>query len=179
MKISEIIVVEGKNDIEAIKRAVDADCIATSGSGLSKEKIEFLKELSKQRKIIVLMDPDGPGEKIRAIISEHIPDAKHAFIKKSDAIYKGDVGIENASVEVIRESLRNLLTPISIDGKLTVDDLIDYKLVFFDNSSQLRAALGSELKIGFCNGKTLLKRLNMLQITKNDLGSIMEGLNGK
>ena len=35
MMIKEIIVVEGKSDISAVKRAVDAQVIATSGMGLN------------------------------------------------------------------------------------------------------------------------------------------------
>ena len=39
-KIKEIIVVEGKDDTVAIKRAVNADTIETTGSGLHKRHVE-------------------------------------------------------------------------------------------------------------------------------------------
>ena len=86
MKISEIIVVEGKNDVAAVKRAVNADCVSVSGLGINKKMIKFLKELDKKRGIIVLMDPDSPGEKIRSIISEQIPGSKHAFIDRKSVV---------------------------------------------------------------------------------------------
>ena len=38
------------------------------------------------RGVIVLTDPDFPGEKIRKIITEHVPDCKHAFIDKKSAL---------------------------------------------------------------------------------------------
>lgn len=176
MKISEVIVVEGKNDIAAVSRAVDAFCVSTSGSGISKEKIAFLKELSKTRGLIILMDPDGPGDKIRAIISEQIPTAKHAFIKKQDALINGDVGIENASVTAIQESLKNLISPSDQKDQILMEDLVKFKLVSYKDSSKLRDKLSNRLNLGKCNGKTLLKRLNMLEISREKLKMIMEDL---
>ena len=43
MKIKEIIVVEGKDDTVAIKRAVDADTIETNGSAIGDHVIEQVK----------------------------------------------------------------------------------------------------------------------------------------
>ena len=177
MKISEVIVVEGKNDVARVSRAVDAFVVSVSGQGITKDKLKFLKELHRTRGIIVLMDPDTPGEKIRAIITEQIPSAKHAFIDKNKALLDGDVGIENASVESIRESLNKLITPHNEINHLTVDDLIKYNLVSVKDSATLRDKLSTYLNLGKCNGKTLLKRLKMLNITKKELETIMEKIN--
>lgn len=177
MKISEVIVVEGKNDVARVRLAVDAFVVSVSGQGITKNKIKFLKELNKTRGIIVLMDPDSPGEKIRAIIAEQIPTAKHAFITKRKALLDGDIGIENASIESIKESLKTLITPHDEVNHLMVDDLIKYKLVSTKDSTILRDKLSTCLNLGKCNGKTLLKRLNMLNITKEELKTIMEKIN--
>lgn len=174
MKISEVIVVEGKNDIMAVKRAVNADVISTSGSGISKNLIEMLKKLNVERGIIVLMDPDGPGEKIRAIISEQIPTAKHAFIVKSKARVENDIGIEHADKEAIVESLKNLINFQEFNSDLIYQDLINYKLANFENSKENREELCEFLNITYCNAKTLLKRLKMLNINKEKLALIME-----
>ena len=48
MKIKEIIVVEGRDDTVAIKRAVDADTIETNGSAVNEETIEKVKLAQKQ-----------------------------------------------------------------------------------------------------------------------------------
>ena len=74
MKIREIIVVEGKDDTKAIKRAIDADTIETNGSAINKETIEAIKHAAEKRGVIIFTDPDFPGEKIRKIISEHVPE---------------------------------------------------------------------------------------------------------
>ena len=49
MKIKEIIVVEGKDDTVAIKRAVDADTIETNGSAIGDHVIEQVKLAQKGR----------------------------------------------------------------------------------------------------------------------------------
>ena len=65
MKIKEIIVVEGKDDTTAIKRAVNADTIETNGSAVNDETIEKIKLAQTTRGVIIFTDPDFPGEKIR------------------------------------------------------------------------------------------------------------------
>ena len=66
--IKETIVVEGKNDAAAVKRAVDADVIITSGFGISSETLRLIKLAQYKNGVIVLTDPDFIGEKIRKII---------------------------------------------------------------------------------------------------------------
>ena len=72
-KIKEIIVVEGKDDIAAVKQAVDAHVIAVHGySSFKKKTIEKLKQISLTNDIIILTDPDFAGKKIRNLIKVHI-----------------------------------------------------------------------------------------------------------
>ena len=64
-KIKEVIVVEGKNDTNHLKEFFDVDTIETSGLGLNKETIELINNINSKRGVILLLDPDTPGEKIR------------------------------------------------------------------------------------------------------------------
>ena len=82
MKIKEIIVVEGKDDTVAIKRAVEADTIETNGSAIDQKIIEQIKLAAEVRGVIIFTDPDFPGEKIRKKIIEKVPNCKHAFLPK-------------------------------------------------------------------------------------------------
>ena len=86
MKIKEIIVVEGKSDTIAIKRAVDADTIETNGSEISDSTLEQIQLAQERRGVIVFTDPDYPGERIRRIIRDHVPGCRHAFLPKAEAI---------------------------------------------------------------------------------------------
>jgi len=174
MKIKEIIVVEGRDDTTAIKRAVDADTIETNGSALSLETIEKIKLAQKTRGVIVFTDPDFPGQKIRQEITNHVPECKHAFIPKEDALHKRGkgVGVEHANPETIRKALSHAL-PMSqeIVEEITQEDLILAGLIGGPGSKERREKLGKLLKIGYTNGKQLHKRLMMFNISKEDFSN--------
>ena len=87
--IKEVLVVEGKMDVVAIDKAVEADCIITEGFNLKKQALKNIEEAYKKRGIIILTDPDPAGERIRRFLSKKFPEAKHAFVPKEDvAAYK-------------------------------------------------------------------------------------------
>lgn len=64
-KIEEIIVVEGRDDTAAIKRAVDATTIETHGFGMSKEMWQVMENANATKGLIVFTDPDHGGRSIR------------------------------------------------------------------------------------------------------------------
>ena len=71
IKIKEIIVVEGRDDITAIKRVVDAHIIALNGfSALSKKTINKIVELSRNNYLIFFTDPDFAGKKNSRYVKE-------------------------------------------------------------------------------------------------------------
>ncbi|MBS4225029.1 ribonuclease M5 [Lederbergia citrea] len=171
MKIKEIIVVEGKDDTRAIQRAVNADTIETNGSAVSMETIEKIKLAQKVRGVIVLTDPDFPGEKIRKLIVEHVPDCKHAFIDKKHAIpaYGRGLGVEHAPPSVIQEALKDAQAMEAYAPEwISKDDLIDAGLIGGPKAKVRRMRIGELLKIGYTNGKQLHKRLMMFQISKEE-----------
>jgi ribonuclease M5 len=169
MKIKEVIVVEGKDDTVAIKRAVTADTIETNGSAINKQTLEMIKHAQQSRGVIILTDPDFPGQRIRSIISEHIPGCKHAFIRKEAALAKKGkgLGIEHASPQVIRDALENVKQEMDEEeSEISWDDLIAAGLTGGQNASDRRRRLGEILKIGYTNGKQLHKRLKMFKVSK-------------
>lgn len=171
MKIKEIIVVEGKDDTVAIKRAVDADTIETNGSAINKETLEKILHAQEVRGVIVLTDPDYPGRKIRNTISQHIPGCKHAFIPKEAAIHKRGkgVGVEHASPEIIREALSHAhFIEDDANEEITKEDLVTAGLIGGSGSKERREKLGRILKIGYTNGKQLHNSLMKFQISKVD-----------
>ncbi|SEI12547.1 RNAse M5 [Halobacillus karajensis] len=176
MKIKEVIVVEGKDDTARIKSAVDADTIETNGSAIDEAVIEQIKHAQNKRGVIIFTDPDYPGERIRHIVTQHVPDCKHAFLPKEKARAKHDkgIGIEHASISDIQEALSAIYELVDIhEGEITKQDLIDYGLIGGSQSSKRRERLGVVLNIGKTNGKQLLKRLNMFHITSKQLDRVM------
>jgi ribonuclease M5 len=78
--IKEVIVVEGRDDYIAVKRAVDAEIIITGGYALPKSAMTKIKLASERRGVIIFTDPDYMGERIRRIIAGKVKGCKHAFL---------------------------------------------------------------------------------------------------
>ena len=167
--IKEIIVVEGKDDTAAIKRAVEADTIETNGSAIGEDVLRRIKLANERRGIIIFTDPDHAGERIRKIVAQHAPGCKHAFLPQELTTHKGDIGIENASPESIRRALSELRTESEQKaGEVTWEDLMDARLIVDANASARRLEMGKLLGIGYANGKQFYKRCTSFQITKTE-----------
>lgn len=170
--IKEVIVVEGRDDIDAVQKAVNADIIATHGYGISKATIDRIENAYKMRGIIILTDPDHAGNKIRQRLTEMFPDALQAYISKSEAKDKTDtdIGVENASPDVIAKAIEAAgRTFTEQHSEFTEKDMMYYGLAAGEGSRELRDALGRKLGIGYANSKGFLKRLNNYGIKRSDL----------
>ena len=173
---NEVLVVEGKNDKAHILAIFpNLEVVTTNGSEISNETLDMLEELSKNNKIILFLDPDYPGERIRNKILERIPTCENVFIEKKKAIdyVKRKVGVEHASVEDIKEALENRISYRNDSGNLSTADLYSLGLLGSSDSTLKRVYLAQKLHIGSPNGKTLLKRLNFLKMTYERVREIL------
>jgi ribonuclease M5 len=168
-EVKEVIVVEGKDDISQVKRAVNAEIIATGGFSLPEGTIEQIKGAAKRKGIIILTDPDYPGDWIRREISKVVSGAKHAFIPKEDALKEGNVGVENASPKNIILALERarcqMQTPRTEFNK---GDLMKEGLLGVAGATERRDQLGKILGIGYGNAKQFLNRLNHYGVTREE-----------
>lgn len=176
-KIKEIIVVEGKSDIIAVKRAFEGnvDVVATHGLGLDEKLLNELVLLQEKRGLIILTDPDYAGKRISSIIREYVPNAKFASLTRKSATKNSNVGVENASDESIIEAI-NRARPSYTEVKdvFTQDDIIDNKLSGVPNSKERRIELCNNLGITYCNAKQLLVRLNSFGISREEFEKAIE-----
>ncbi|MBS3994517.1 MAG: ribonuclease M5 [Alkaliphilus sp.] len=175
--IKEVIVVEGRDDAIAIKRAVDAEIIITNGYRITEEMIRRIKFAQERKGVIVFTDPDHAGERIRKKIADRVKGCKHAFLPREEATKNGDVGIENASANNIRIALEKVRTEDLLQrNTFEKSDLLKNDLVGMDGSSDRRDRLGRLLGIGYANSKQFLIRLNNYGVTReefqNALGKI-------
>lgn len=171
--IQELIVVEGKNDAQAIRRALgDVDILWTEGYGLTHAKLLYIQEMASRRGVIVLTDPDSVGEQIRERIRRVVPEAKHVYLSKAEARAKDDqdIGVENAAPEDIRRAFERIYVdhPESEDPVFTMEDLIRTGLTGLVDSAQRRRDVGRILRIGDANAKQFLHRLNRFRISRRD-----------
>lgn len=180
IKIRETIVVEGKNDIQAVRRAVDAHFIMTSGFGINGPILEEIRTAKEKNGVIVLTDPDYMGERIREILNKKIPGLKHAYISRVEGTTKGDVGVENASPDAIRKALEFARAEDPTEWEeganfeLSVADIFSMGLTGRPGSDELRAKVAEILQIGACNVKQFIHRIKVYKIQEEQLRKALD-----
>lgn len=109
--------VEGRYDAHAVRQAVNAPVLETSGFHIFRdtELRTLLRRLGAERGVIVLTDSDGAGFLIRSHIKGLLPpeQLKHAYIpdirgkerRKSAASKEGLLGVEGMDADTIRQAL--------------------------------------------------------------------------
>lgn len=185
IKIQEVVVVEGKDDTANLRRFYDVDTYETRGSAITDEDLERIEKLNDLRGVIVFTDPDYNGERIRKIIMQAVPTAKHAFLNRGEAVPKSktkgrSLGVEHASFEDLQKALSNLFGSYEDENSFDISksDLIRFGLLMGADSRKRREYLGEELRIGYCNGKQLLKRLELFGVTLAELEDVMREVEG-
>lgn len=180
IKIQEVIVVEGKDDTANLKRFYEVDTYETRGSAIDKDDLERIERLHDLRGVIVFTDPDYNGERIRKIIMQAIPTVKHAFLQRDEATPKSktkgrSLGVEHASFEDLEKALSSVRGYYDDDNQfdITKSDLMRLGLLMGGDSRKRREYLGEHLRIGYCNGKQLLKRLELFGISLAEVEEVM------
>jgi len=174
----KVFVVEGKNDASRLYQILgDVKVVTTNGSEISHETVNLLKELDKTHDMILFLDPDFPGDKIRHQLEKELKHVAHAHILKKDAIShnRKKVGIEHADKEVIIEALSNIQYEQN-DQNSDIDMYFLYEvgLIGTSDSKKLREVLSRKMHLGHVNGKTLLNRLHMFGYQQKDIIEVLD-----
>ncbi|CAM3101427.1 ribonuclease M5 [Streptobacillus ratti] len=187
LKIEEIVVVEGRDDVTRLSQVIDATIVQLNGStGLSKEKISYINELSKRKDILLFTDPDFTGKKIREKINKNIEGKViNIYVSREEATRNGNVGVENINnkkiYDIFSEYLSNKL--VSNDNKekyvYNIDKLLENGLIGDKLSKLKREIIGDILKIGYYNSKGLLSMLNCMNISYADFENAVLMMNKK
>ncbi|MBO4862622.1 MAG: DUF4093 domain-containing protein [Firmicutes bacterium] len=184
MRLTETVVVEGRDDMSAVLAAVEANVIITHGYGITQQTLDTVRAAYERSGIVVFTDPDHAGRHIRERLAALFPDAKHAYLSERQARKNGDTGVENASPEDILKALLSAGCRAS-DGlseacaehgaeneeyrEVTMDDLAALGLAGQTGSAEKRASAGEALGIGNANAGAFLKRLRRLGIGLSEL----------
>lgn len=172
-RIKELIVVEGKHDKARLDKLFDCDVLITGGLSLTKQDIEIIKQAAEKQGVIIMTDPDFPGKKIRDRITAEVPNAKHVFIDKKDAIGKRNVGIEYVEDALIINAIENAVTFAEAKNSIEWSEYLQLGLI---NNKEKRDCLTAELRLGQCNNKKLFHYLNMLGYSYMDIKRTLENL---
>ena len=164
LKIREVIVVEGKYDLNALKQMIDGIVVTTDGFGIfhNSEKMELIRRMAEKRGVVILTDSDGAGFVIRNHLKSCLPkeQVKHAYIpdvygkekRKRIRSKEGKLGVEGMSTDVLWRSL--IAAGATIDGEavfgggtLSKADLFAIGLSGTPNSAENRAKLIRALEL--------------------------------
>jgi len=144
-KISQVIVVEGRDDTANLKRYFDVETYETRGSAINEQDIARIQRLHQRHGVIVFTDPDFNGERIRRMIMTAIP-----------------------TVQITEQFEHESQFDISRS------DLIRLGFLAGADSRKRREYLGEALRIGYSNGKQLLKRLELFGVTLVEVEEAMK-----
>lgn len=177
-KVEQVIIVEGIHDIAFLKTFLEADFIKTEGTSIPDSTLKLIDTYKKDnREFIILTDPDYPGTFIRNKLLEIIPEAKVGFISKEVAKTNKKVGIEHSSEKEIMKVLDKLITFKDFKENITYIDLVNLGLTGNSKSSEKRDTISNFYGLGKCNSKQFLKRINSINITKQELEQKLKEIN--
>ena len=153
-------VVEGKNDKLLLQSITSAPILITNGLGYSETFVNELVQLELKYNIHLVLDPDGPGEKIRRTLRNALSNPVDVYIPLKDARdnKKNKVGVEHVS----RETLENVIqqgSELNHQSMITSSQLLALGLHGTVGSKALRQRLCDKLNIGTANAKTLRFKL--------------------
>ena len=176
IKLSQVVVCEGRYDKIKLDSVIDARILTLEGFGIFNniEKRKLIVSLAERYGIIVVTDSDSAGGMLRAHINnitkgrgvEHvyIPPTAGKEKRKSAPSKEGLLGVEGMDIEVLRELFRRF----EDDGYLPKNEITRarfYEDGFSgkDDSKARREKLAEYLKLPRnMSSKALLSALNML-----------------
>ncbi|MCL1804586.1 MAG: ribonuclease M5 [Clostridiales bacterium] len=178
--IREVVVVEGKDDVAAVKRACKAQTLVTSGLGISREMLDEIRMAKERCGVIVLTDPDAPGAKIRHIIEGAVPGCKHAYLYRDRRDRSRGVGVEYASPAEILAALQAAKATLVAKRQelFTQADMLELGLSGGLGARAKRDRLARRLGLGQTNGKQFLRRLNAYGISRQEVFTAIREMTG-
>ena len=162
--ISNIIVVEGKNDEAYLSSFVDAVFVKTNGYEIPKEEIEFLNNKRIKKPIIVLTDSDEAGKAIRTRLNQVINEKINVEVNIIKCNKNNKHGVAECDKEEVIHTLKEYIDDKTLQETLKTSDIYELEI-----DKDKRESLCQKLKLGKCNNKTFIKRLNYLGFTKDEL----------
>lgn len=181
--VKELIIVEGINDQSIVKQTVKATVYAVGGWSVKKKEVtEFIKKAEKRNKgLLFFLDSDETGTKIENFLLRQLENPEKALSiilpEELSRAKKGKIGIEHAKPKDILSALQKgeatFLTHLP-ERSLFFHDMINLGIASGKGSNKKRKILGQSLGIPSANAKTFLELANFLDITKEELKTILD-----
>ncbi len=176
MKIKEAIIVEGIYDKITLDSICDALVVPTYGFSIftDEERLSYLRSLAEKTGIIILMDADSAGFKIRSFLTEKIKtgQVRHAYIparpgkekRKNRPSAEGTLGVEGQDKDTLLSALLAVSTKAEENIRpITNMDFYRDGLSGGGDSAHRRALLAAHLSLPHrISSKALLTAVNAL-----------------
>lgn len=161
-----VIVVEGTGDVSFLSSFINAEYVILNGYDMPKDTIDYLLHI-KNRKIVVLTDPDEAGKTIESRLFKTglVYEYKKANIEKCNK--RGKHGIAECSQdEILRLFSNELLDENCFQESISQSEFAKFG---FMESKEKRETVSKIFHLGNCNSKTLFKRMNYNKITAKNI----------
>lgn len=163
-----ILAVEGKEDASYLSNYIASEIVIVNGFEISKDTINYLKD----KKAILLLDPDEAGLKIREKLNKELTNPINVEIDISKCNRGIKKGVAECQIDEVLAKLSQYVIEkdMVITSDIKISDLYELGLI---NNKELRDEVCEKLNLGKCNGKQLYKRLLINKISLNQLCEIM------
>ena len=172
----KVIIVEGTHDVQHLKKLFPTiEIISVNGSEIDEQALIYLKKLDITHDMILCLDPDHAGERIRKKLSQSLKHVYHVFFNPEQARSNNQkkIGVEHMSLEDIKKAFEHIhFETKTHQSDITSDFLYDMALIGHPQSKQKRQKLSQKLHLGQVNGKTLIKRLKQFEYQQSDITEV-------
>lgn len=176
MKIKEAIIVEGIYDKITIDAFCDALIVPTYGFSIftDRPRLDYIRSLAEKKGIIILMDSDAAGFKIRSFLKEqirsglvldaYIPTLPGKEKRKSHPSAEGTLGVEGMQKDVLKDILLSVATKEDSNAaRITEADFYADGLMGASDAAHKRSLLAAHLSLPpRISRKALLSAANAL-----------------
>ena len=171
--ISSVLVVEGTNDASYISSMYDVEIVVLNGYDCPSEELDYLKEVSKFKKVLLLTDPDEAGKTIRNRLHETGIEFIDLHVDLSKCSKNGKHGV----AECEKEEIYRVFAPYLVQKPTILNEIKVSKIYELVPSKAQREKLSEKLHLGKCNMKKFVQRINSLGITLEQLKKEITSVN--
>lgn len=161
-----VIVVEGKGDVSFLSSFIESEYVVLNGYDIPEDILDYLLHI-KGRKIVVLTDPDNAGFSIEKRLKNTGLTYDFKKVDPNKCNKHGKHGVAECEKEEILRVFNEDLTLINpFKESISKSEFNAYGLM---ESQEKRNIISSLFHLGFCNSKTLFKRMNYNGIRAEDI----------
>lgn len=166
--LKDILVVEGKEDASYLSNYIASEIVVVNGFEIPESTISYLKD----KRTILLLDPDEAGLKIRKQLKNLLPNSVDIEIDITKCNRGSKNGVAECQIDEILSKLHKYVDDeVKSSSDITESDLYNLGLI---GNKELRKKVCDKLNVGSCNGKTLYKRLLNNNISLEQLCEIIK-----